>query len=472
MANVLLVNPPIYDFAAFDLWARPLGLLYIAAVLEGEGHQVRIVDCLDRLHPSAAGLTGKNAPRSRRYGTGHYQRRAIEPPQCLAGVPRVYHRFGLAEGIIRDELSSGIAPDLIGVTSGMTYWYPGVVEVTQTLRKLFSGVPIALGGIYATLCPQHALEAVRPDCLVTGAGEGRMLQLAAGADADVDAHEIPFDTLPAPAYHLLGRVEAAAVLTGRGCPFNCDYCSVHALAPRIERRDVDDVTEEISSYAAGGVRDVAFFDDALLWESDCHAKPLFSRLAALGTDVRLHTPNGLHARFIDAEVAGLMRRAGFETLRVSLETVSRERLERWDAKVCYDEFLAAVGHLKAAGFTADEIGAYVMIGAPDESTDEAALSIAAAHAAGVKVRLAQYSAVPGSAMFERAGRSSAFDLNEPLFHNNTLAGWRDGWRWETTQQLKDFAAGLNRRLDGGALVYSTGVVAKGAEGFAAEAGVG
>ena len=46
--NALLINPWITDFAAYDFWNRPLGLLYVGAFLHQRGHSVRIVDCMDR----------------------------------------------------------------------------------------------------------------------------------------------------------------------------------------------------------------------------------------------------------------------------------------------------------------------------------------------------------------------------------------------------------------------------------------
>lgn len=471
MARVLLVNPPIYDFAAFDLWARPLGLLYVAAVLEEYGHEVRIIDCLDRLHPAVAGLTGKYAPKKRRFGTGHYYRREAPKPAPLADVPRIYKRFGLPADIIAEEMRGGFAPDLVGITSGMTYWYPGVVEAAEIARRNFPEAPLVLGGIYATLCPEHARDAVRPDYLVRGPGEAEMARIAARlTGGDAPAGEIPFGQLPPPAYRLLRPVESAAVLTGRGCPFRCAYCAVGLLAPKIQRRSPAAAVEEIERVVSEtGVNDVAFFDDALLWDAENHAKPILREIIARGVGTRFHTPNGLHARFVDAEVSRLMREAHFRTIRLSLETVQSDLAAHWDEKVCYGEFLAAAGNLRKAGFTAEEVGAYVLVGSPGETADEAARSIAAAHAAGVQVRLAQYSPIPGSQLFEEAQRASGRDLSEPLLHNNTLmpAGPLGAAAYG---QLKDFAFALNRSLKAGRTLYSPGETGRRAD-FAAEAGL-
>jgi hypothetical protein len=66
--HILLVNPYIWDFTAFDLWAKPLGLLYLAGTLRANGFQVHLIDCLDIY------FQGKDpsspAPHRKIFGTG------------------------------------------------------------------------------------------------------------------------------------------------------------------------------------------------------------------------------------------------------------------------------------------------------------------------------------------------------------------------------------------------------------------
>ncbi len=456
MARVLLVNPPIYDFAAYDLWAKPLGLLYVAAVLETLGHEARIVDCLDRLHPCYGAGGGKYGHKSRRYGTGSYHWSEVEKPVCYKDIPRVYKRFGLPGEVFQRELAAGEPPDIIGVTSGMTYWYGGVAEAVEAVRRVFPGVPVALGGIYATLSAEHAERVVRPDYLVRGPGEKAMAQIAAEvqgcAAPEVDDF---FGSLPFPAYHLLGRVESVSILTGRGCPYHCAYCASGLLSRGIERRRASSVEDEIERYKEEfEVRDVAFFDDALLWDASNHIKPILRDIIRRGLGMRFHTPNGLAARMIDEEIAALMKEAGFVTLRLSLETVSSARQADWDGKVGHADFIAAVGRLRDAGFSSEEMGAYVMTGLPDESVEETTRAIAAAHAAAVAVRLAQYSPIPGTAYFERLAERARAALAEPLLQNNTAAPVGSG-PYERYEALKTFAARLNDELAAGRVVFTT-----------------
>ena len=130
---VLLVNPWIYDFAAFNLWCEPLGLLSIGAVLQKAGYRVRLLDCL-------AGAVTKDRPD----GTGKFRKEVLPKPGVLLAVPRRYGRYGTAIKDFVKRLAEEKRPDLILVTSSMTYWYPGVFEVIRRLRSRWPGVPLIL----------------------------------------------------------------------------------------------------------------------------------------------------------------------------------------------------------------------------------------------------------------------------------------------------------------------------------------
>ena len=67
--KILLVNPPIYDFAAYDFWLKPYGLLSVAGYLRGKA-DFKLFDYLDRLHPFVAGQ--KNL-ESDRWGRGGFK---------------------------------------------------------------------------------------------------------------------------------------------------------------------------------------------------------------------------------------------------------------------------------------------------------------------------------------------------------------------------------------------------------------
>ncbi len=69
-----------------------------------------------------------------------------------------------------------------------------------------------------------------------------------------------------------------------------------------------------------GLKDIAFYDDALLTSAESHFVPLMEEVCRSGLDVRFHCPNGLHIRGSSPAVARLLRQSGFKTIRLGLET--------------------------------------------------------------------------------------------------------------------------------------------------------
>ena len=172
MARVLCINPWIYDFAAYNMWTEPLGLLTVAAVLRDAGHDVALIDCLDRHHPNAP------APRPSRdtYGCGRFAKAEVKKPPALAHIPRRWGRYGLPFEIFEAELDAQPHPDAVLVTSMMTYWYPGPFEAIRRVKARWPDAPVALGGVYATLCPDHARAHSGADAVLPGPGEATVLE--------------------------------------------------------------------------------------------------------------------------------------------------------------------------------------------------------------------------------------------------------------------------------------------------------
>ena len=78
---------------------------------------------------------------------------------------------------LREDLSGIETPDIILVTSAMTYWYTGVQETIGMVREIFPKTPVVLGGVYATLCPDHARQHCGADEVLTGPAESVLLDL-------------------------------------------------------------------------------------------------------------------------------------------------------------------------------------------------------------------------------------------------------------------------------------------------------
>jgi radical SAM superfamily enzyme YgiQ (UPF0313 family) len=434
--SLLLINPWIYDFAAYDFFARPLGLLYLAGWLRALGYVVHFLDCLGAPHA-----------RSGPFGTGRYPKEIIPPPPALAGITRRYGRYGISEAAFRERLARVPTPAAILVTSLMTYWYPGVAAAIRLARERFPGVPVILGGIYATLCPEHAQKHSGAHRVVAGPGEAAIL----GILEEVTGYAPPgpicsdredLDSRPYPALDLLEQPSFIPILTSRGCPLDCTYCASRQLQPAYRRRrPLAAAAELIYWQDRWGLADAAFYDDALLLGASEHLLVLLEELARRGRTFRFHTPNGLHARLITREVAGWLKRANFTTLRLGVETTALGEA-RLDAKLQAGELEAALARLKEAGFAPAEIGVYLLMGLPDQEEAEVAASVLRVKDLGATPILAQYSPIPGTALWPQALATSRFDLAaDPLFHNNSLFPCWPEFSWDRYTRLKRLAAG-------------------------------
>jgi len=419
--NVLLVNPWITDFAAYDFWSRPLGLLYVGAFLEMRGHAVRMIDCMDRFQESG-GL--RLSERAGPYGTGKFHREIIPKPDCLKHVPRHFGRYGIPVELFAEKVRNGPRPDIVLVTCIMTYWYPGAFEAISIIRRLLPGVPVVLGGIYAVLCTGHARSESGADVVVTDpqpSGIVSAVESACGGSGGGDIPPDEFAEWPDPLWDAYSRLPHANAMTSRGCPMNCTVCASKRLFGGFERRDPEETVQAMLALARRGVRDCAFTDDALLLDSGRHALPMFRKLIDAGAPLRLHSPNGLHVREMTPELASAMKRAGMATVRLSLETASPERAGDFSGKVSRDEFRRAVDALFGAGYTPGDIGAYILVGLPGQTMDEVMDTVAFVLDCGVTVKPALFSPVPGTVEFERAVAAGMIRADDdPVLHNNTL----------------------------------------------------
>jgi hypothetical protein len=450
MARVLCINPWIVDFVAFNQWIEPLGLLTVAGVLRAAGHEVTLLDCLDRHHPSSP------APRSPRdsYGCGHFTKVELSRPPLLAHVPRHWGRYGLPLEVVQAELAAQPRPDAVLVTSMMTYGYPGPFAAIRLVKEHWPGIPVALGGVYATLCAHHARQHSGADAVLCGPGEQQALDWVNGV---TDESRVPNLGLSAilPAHDLRRPQGYVAIQTARGCPFHCPYCGVHQISPGgFAPRPTAQVVEEIVWCVESlGAADVAFYDDALLVNAARHIHPILDGIIRRGLRVRFHTPNGLHARFIDRPLAEKMRQAGFVTIRLGLETVDPRETLRDGGKVDEASFAQAVKALFAAGFTPRDVAAYVLVGRPPRpeladarQLDAAYATVAFAQRLGVQVRVAEFAPVPATTEWQAAVDAGCIPWDaDPLLHNKALYPCGDA---QALEELKRQVRHANRVLLG------------------------
>jgi hypothetical protein len=433
---LILINPWIYDFAAYDLWSKPLGLLYLAGYLRACGFGIHLIDCLDLYHPA---LKDTPLPARRSYGTGKFLREKAARSPALKPIPRSYSRYGIPKQLFVNVLKEVDRPAAILVTSLMTYWYPGVVEAIALAREVHPRTPILLGGIYACLCKEHAIATSGADRVVTDIPLQDMAKLLGElAESGITAGRIPSSSraLPFPAFDLLHSLDSVPLLASTGCPYRCEYCASHFLNPQFLTQDPQQVLSEILHWHREyGVRDFAFYDDALLVGFDKHLRLILEGVVKLNLGLRFHTPNALHVKELSPEAADLLWRAGFKTLRLGFETSDMTLHRTLDWKLSEGDFERAVRCLLKAGFSRDQIGAYILAGLPGQSVRSVKDSAEFVSRAGATPYLAEYSPIPHTPLWEAAVAASEYDLlSEPLFHNNTLLPcWNEEQRKEFTQ---------------------------------------
>jgi radical SAM superfamily enzyme YgiQ (UPF0313 family) len=428
--RILLINPWIYDFAAFNLWARPLGLLTVAEYLSNHDVYLFFIDCTDSYEAN-------------QYGIGKYRTERIPKPNLLKHVPRHYKRYGVSSDEFKSRLISFLPLDLVLVTSIMSYWYPGAQEAIRIVKEIAGSVPVVLGGIYPTLYPSHASRYSGADHVYSGPVHGKLLSLFKTYGIAL----VP-DREPLPSYRLgfYSDRRFSPLLTSQGCPFHCSYCASRLLSGEYERKNIEDIIREIEEIHGKGVRDFAFYDDALLHDADHHIKPLLKAVIQRGFSVRFHAPNGLHARFIDDELAGLMRHAGFATIRLSFETIDRTRQESTGGKVLTDNLVRAVRSLQKQGFTKEQIGVYLLYGLPGQGLEEVEEGIAFLRGLNVRIHLAEFSPIRGTACWDDLVKSGTITNDfDPILTNNTVFSYLySGYDQARVEQIKIRVKEYNR----------------------------
>jgi len=205
------------------------------------------------------------------------------PPLNLAMIARYtpeQYEVEIVDDAVQD-LDLDTPADLVGITC-MTPLAPRAYELAEHFHK--RGVPVVMGGIHASYMPEEALRYA--DTVVVGEAETTWPQLlddfAQGRMQKIyKACEQPdIENLLPPRRDLLrGKYFVETVQTGRGCPINCNFCSVTAFnGPRYRLRNIDSVIEEIKSIKA---KRIFIVDDNIIGSGDKYikrAKELFTRL--------------------------------------------------------------------------------------------------------------------------------------------------------------------------------------------------
>lgn len=429
MRKILLVNPPIYDFSAYDFWLKPYGLLRAGGLFRNDCNLL-LYDYLDRFHPdfNPAIVTCKTDP----WGRGPYPKERQKKPKAFAEIPRFYNRFGHKRFHLQNLLITH--PDIAAVfiQTTMTYWYPGVQEVIEDVRRFCPQAKVVLGGFFGTCCPEHA-KGLGADVVVAGDDLEPVFKLLEAGRPHGPA---------LPTWELYPTLNTGVIKLTQGCPFRCSYCYVPQSGVGFAARPLAECVAELEYLVRLGAKNVAFYDDALLYRPDEALFPFLEAAMQKGICVNFHTPNALHARFLTTQAAELMVRAGVRTFYLGFESHSEAFHSQTGAKVVSEELATAVENLRRAGADMEQVTAYEMLGHPRFEAQQLEGSMRFAAGLGIRVMLSEFSPIPGTPDGELC--RGIVDLDEPLNHNKTAFPILS-LGTKTVDYYKELCRQLNRR---------------------------
>jgi radical SAM superfamily enzyme YgiQ (UPF0313 family) len=244
-------------------------------------------------------------------------------------------------------------PDLVYVTSMFTYWYKSAWEAVRYYKKIFPKAKVMLGGIYATLCPDHARQSGADEVMVGQHPQARFYA--------------PDPTL------LPEKPDFVYSMTGYGCPNSCSYCATHLLyGPGIRQVPYKDVFEELQLQKNRGFKKIYFGDDNLGYNAERHLVPLCELIIENKLKMEFAVPGGMQASHVTKDLAKLMWKAGFRKVSTAIESINEEVLLKMGRKnnSTRDDLVNCIDNFESAGFKRNEIDVYFIIGMPYQTLDD------------------------------------------------------------------------------------------------------
>ena len=372
--KIQLIHPPVYINQNGLTALRPslpLGLAYIAGVLQENGHDVSVIDAL------------------------------ALAPDSMVPEDDIW-RLGASVEEIVDCIDDDT--QAIGVTNMWSYSWPIVRELIHALKQAHPELPIVCGGEHFTAVAELSMEQAPIDYIVLGEGEETAVVLFAALEKGLDTSGIPgiryripdgevrenkrhdriknIDEIPWPAWDLFdvqayddnkfvtgihyGRT--VPILATRGCPYQCTYCSSPNMwTTRWYARDPKDVADEIQHYHEKyGANNFPFQDLTAILKRDWVVE-FTKAILARGLDITWQLPAGTRSEIIDDEVARLLVLSGCKSINFAPESGS-ERTRKHMKKMLTDEKLFRA--VRASVKNGLNVGCFLVLGYPtDEAVD-------------------------------------------------------------------------------------------------------
>ena len=314
-------------------------------------------------------------------------------------------------------------PDEIYVTSMFTYDYRSVWEAIQFYRLMYPKAFIRLGGIYATLCPDHAKQ--------SGADEVFVGQHPEAMHYPPDPSLLPY------------KQKIAYTFTGYGCDRSCTFCATNILFGRgVRQLPAEQVVDDLEFLRGRGFGQILLGDDNILANKEDHIQRICEEILRRGIKVNLKVPGGMSAKDLDLTTAKLMRDAGFSEVSFGFESASPEQRKRMGRAnhTDQDDLANAIDIIESVGFKRNRTRCFFLIGLPYQTVDDMLDSLLYLISLGVEPRSQRLTPIPGTVDWKRMGLEE-WDL-EDLGYSTFVAPDQDNFTGDDLRAINALSCGF------------------------------
>ena len=394
---ILGINPFFDDFYCYhDYKYQPIGILSVLATLRSAGYDVAFLDAVTK------------------------RRQQTRKPKELFDTEGGYYRYGLGDKEYKAMLREYASPQVILMTSSMTFRWHSIRDAIALTKEVFPDVPVVLGGIYATLAYEHAKEHSGADFVIQGPGEAKALSLVNELTGNQRRMLKP---LPFWALDLLPpeKRNFAMLLTSYGCTRNCAHCASRLIYGGYKRRDTGEVIAEIDDrYNRHGVREFHLYDDDLLEDSPNHFELWAKEAVKRFPKARFYVPNALLIDQLTLRNAELMKELKVKPVVLGVDAVEEaELLGRW--WISYRAIRDTVDLLEQAGFKRYDIKIYVHVSHPTQTLRSLLETIRFLLELGVRPALNRFTPIPSTELFNPENQQSDLSLLNNKIYGGTIS---------------------------------------------------
>jgi radical SAM superfamily enzyme YgiQ (UPF0313 family) len=418
--KILLIQPPIQDFYQTSIRTQPIGLAYLAAPLKKEGYDVEILDCQSEKKKAVP------IPPELAYLRDFYPFHDRSPFKLYSG----YYHFGMGWDEIKLKIKKSKA-DVFGISSSFTPYYQEALEVARIIKEWDSSKTIVIGGSHVSGDPEGVLKSPFVDYVVLGEGEIRFpllleqivkKKIRGIEEIDGIGYRIngqikinplknfikDLDILPYPARELLDldryrmkRRRSTMIITSRGCPHRCAYCSTHLVMGAFFRaRSPEGILQEmVECQRRYGIQIFDIEDDNFTFDQERAKRFMNLIINNFGeSNLELSAMNGVSFASLDGDLLKLMKRAGFHTINlsyVSTDPSIKERMGRPGSTAVFNKILEDA---ETAGL---HVIAYAILGMPDQTFEGMVETLIYLMGKRVLIGPSIYYPTPGTPLFKK-----------------------------------------------------------------------